>query len=113
MKTLVDVKTQYMELFDQAKKMSVEYDGRRAFNNVKKRLQFLRNAIFYLESCPQAEYITGSLRGLKDRYNRLREECPFLDAKNPELKKLLKEWQKENGYNKIKNQIKFLSYILN
>lgn len=112
MKTLLDVKQAYMEQHELAQQLSPVTDGKRAISAAKKRLQFLNKVVIYLESSPKAEYITGSIRTLKQKYNDLMEKCPYLDSKNPEEKKVLKKWQQEHEITKIKGQLKFLNYIV-
>lgn len=113
MKTLLEVKTAYMEQLELAQNLTLMLDGKRAITSSKKRLQFLNKVIIYLETIPQAEYIHGSIRMLKEKYQKLMDQCPYLDCKNPEEKKLLKKWQEEYAVDKIKSQLKFLNYIAN
>lgn len=113
MKTLIDVKMERDNLFEEAKLLKPSVDGKRVISAAKKRIKFLDLVIIYLESSPKAEYISGSLWGLKDKLRRIMNDCPFLDDKNPEGKKLRMAWLKEHDVEKIKGQIKFLNYILN
>lgn len=112
MKTLTEMKRDRLNLLEEAENLhAVEY--RKKITSIKKRLKFINKAIFYIECIPQSEYCHGSLNGLKEKYKRLYSGNPYLATKNPEESKKSKKYEAEHELPKIREQIKFLKYILN
>lgn len=112
MKTLTEMKRDYSNLLEEAKNLD-SIEEKRKLTLIKKRLKLINKAIFYIECLPYSEYCHGELNALKEKYKRLYGSNPYLATKKPEESKKSKKYEAEHELPKIREQIKFLKYILN
>lgn len=120
MKTLIDVKKEIENIKWDIGQMC-KVDDKAKINRLKKRVAWLNQVILYLEKEPDAEYLRKTkLRlivsidahtkvGPLDNRNQLIDRA----TTNPELKKEIVKYDRESGIKKMKDQIRFINYILN
>lgn len=120
MKTLIDVKRDIADIKMQIKEMDPKLD-RAKINRLKKRIVWLNQVILYLEKEPDAEYLMKTKYRLivsidaHQRIGPLDARSKLIDraTTNPELKKEIVKYDRESGIKKMKDQIRFINYILN
>lgn len=120
MKTLIDVKNEISDIKVQIKEMIPElYKAK--INRLKKRIVWLNQVIMYLENEPDAEYLRKTKLRLIvsiDAHTKVgpldnRNELIDRATTNTELKKEIVKYDRESGIKKMKDQIRFINYILN
>lgn len=112
MKTLIDVKNEINDLREQATLLHPR-DDKRKISAIKKRLKLLSLAENYLLGTPGAEYLYEAKAKTLYRLRDIMKRTPFDRAdKNPETKKALIKWDREEGVEKMKQQIKFMNYLI-
>lgn len=122
MKTALDIKMRQEQLREEARALSaskgtpteVRRDKRQAKQKLK-LIKWMDKALAYAESSPQPDYVKQQVLMLQDKIKRAEQrvfdELGSLDPKNPEVKKLIKAAEKEEGLPKMKEQLKFLKFI--
>lgn len=82
-------------------------------NATKKKRDMSLKALEYIESNPCEDYCRQQLAIVEAKYFPLYWANPYLDHKgNPEMKKKFYKYERENELPKLRDQIKFLKYIL-
>lgn len=118
MKTLLEVKNTYLDTQEEANQVDVEASGgKRLRSRYIKQIQFLYKIIIFLEGNPNAEFLQDQLQTLKKKYNKAMSIKPipgpgFQTDKLPEYLEKVNKWEKENDISKMKNQLRFINYIL-
>jgi hypothetical protein len=122
MKTALDIKMRQEQLREEARHLSaskgtpteVRRDKRQAKQKLK-LIKWMDKALAYAETNPQPEYVRQQIIMLQEKIKRadqrVFDEIGQLDPRNPEVKKLIKAAEKEEGLPKMEEQLKFLKFI--
>lgn len=122
MKTALDIKMRQEQLREEARALSaskgtpteIRRDKRQAKQKLK-LIKWMDKALAYAESSPQPDYVKQQVIMLQDKIKRadkrVYDQTESLDPQNPEVKKIIKAAEKEEGLPKMKEQLKFLKFI--
>lgn len=82
-------------------------------NTLKKKYDISIKALEYIEGNPDEAYCRQQLALIEAKYYPLYWANPYLDHRgNPEMKKKFEKYERGNELPKLRQQIKFLNYIL-
>lgn len=116
MKTITDLKQEMEsipEILAENKKDLDEVRYRREEKKAKKKIQFLRTILLYLENNPSEQFVEKQLADTKKHIKHIDENYTHW---TPPPGKVIKNhkniYHSENGYNKLLNQRRNLLYIL-
>lgn len=128
MKTALDIKMRQEQLREEARALSaskgtpteIRRDKRQAKQKLK-LIKWMDKALAYAESNPQPDYVKQQVIMLQEKINNAGRRVVYKfqhllavnpdSAKNPEIKKMIKQQEKEEGIPKMKEQLKFLKFI--
>lgn len=116
MKTLIDVKKEISDLIEEANLLGYNkepgYKGK--VTRIKTKIKMLRLAENYLLSDHNPAYVNDGLLVAKKRLENILNLTPSdLDrsSTNKFMKDKIKAWDKAEGVEKLRGQIKFLTYL--
>lgn len=112
MKTLTDITLLIFDITNDIFYLKNDPSKKRQAKKLRNQLEHLKVCKLYIETCPSADFIEQEIRRLTGRKNAIMKFKPDGPVMNKEYKAKIKQWERDQGIEKINKQLKTLNFLI-